>query len=446
MNRKKKNFLLLLLASLVIAILLIACSSQEETATPETEVDFQDFTPFVSATGEVIPKQSALISVKTGGVVAEILVSEGDAVKTGEVLLRLEGTEQLQAAVSSAKFELANAQYALDGLYKDTNLLAAQALQAKDDAEKALEDLNDPELQQAQALKAIADAKKAIDDSERKLNNLGLPAEKVDIDAQRSRVVLARDALEKAEDDYKPYEDKPEDNLQRANYQARLAQAQKEYDAAVRILNSLEGTATEIDIIIAEAEFALANAQLNEAEEEYERLNDGPNQADVALLEAQIETAAQDYEIYKDGPDPDDVAIAEARLENAQSQLAAAEAQLADLELIAPFDGTVSEININPSEWVNPGQPVLRIADLDHLQVETTDLGEIDVAQISVGETAIITFDALPDETVTGTVVSIAPKSSAGSGVNYRVVLEMEDTPVALRWGMTAFVDIELDQ
>lgn len=446
MNDRKTKFLPYIYISLMIIFVLAACSSQDETATPETQVDLQEFTPFVSATGEVIPKQSALLSVKAGGIVAEILVDEGDAVQSGEVLLRLEGTEQLEAAVSSARFELANAQYALDNLYKDTDLLAAQALQAKDDAEKALEDLNDPELQQAQNLKAIADAKKAIDDAERKLANLGLPADKVDIDAQRSRVVLARDALEKAEDDYKPYEDKPEDNLQRANYQAKLAAAQKEYDAAVRVLNSLEGTATEIDIIIAEAELALANAQLKEAEKELETLDEGPNQADVELFEAQITSAARDYEIYKEGPDPDDVSIAEARLENAKAQLAAAEAQLSDLELVAPFGGVVSELNINTSEWVSPGQPVLQIADLDHLQVETTDLGEIDVAQISVGETAIVTFDALPDESITGTVVSIAPKASAGSGVNYTVILEMSDVPAALRWGMTAFVDIELDQ
>ncbi len=444
MDRKNKKHLQFLVISLIIIFSFIACSTQEAKVTPETKPDLQDFTPFVSATGEILPKQVALLSVKTGGVVAEVLVSEGDAVQAGEVLIRLEGTEQLQAAVSSARFELANAQYGLDILNKDTDLLAAQALQAKDEAEQALKDLQDPELQQAHALKAIADAKKAIDDAQRRLNTLGLPADKADIDAQRSQVVLARDALEKAQDDYKPYEDKPEDNLQRANYQAKLAAAQKEYDAAVRVLNSLEGTATEIDIILAQADLALANAELHEAEEEQERLKEGPNPADVALLEAQIAAADRDYEIFKDGPDPDDVSIAKARLENATAQLTAAEAQLADLELVAPFTGVVSELHINPSEWVNPGQPVLLLADLDHLQVETTDLGEIDVAQIAVGETAIITFDALPEETVGGTVISIAPKASEGSGVNYKVILEIDKVPAALRWGMTAFVDIEL--
>ncbi|MCJ7701752.1 MAG: HlyD family efflux transporter periplasmic adaptor subunit, partial [Anaerolineales bacterium] len=384
-------------------------------------------------------------SVKTGGVVAEVLVDEGDSVEAGQVLVRLEGTEQLQAAVSAAQFELANAQYALDSLYKDTDLLAAQALQAKDDAEQALEDLLNPELQQALALKAIADAKKAVEDADRRFANVNSRADDADIDAQKAQVVLARDVLDKAEEDFEPYENKPEDNLTRANYQAKFAAAQQVYDAAVRKLNALEGTGSEADKAVAEADLAAANAQVSEAEREWERVKEGPNQADVALLEAQINTAARDNEIYVLGPDPDDVAIAEARLENARSQIAAAQAALADLELAAPFAGVVSELHINPSEWVSPGQPVLLIADLAHLQVETTDLGEIDVAQIVVGDIVIVTYDALPDVVAEGTISRIAPKASEGSGVNYTVVIDLHEIPAALRWGMTAFVDVELE-
>ena len=90
----------------------------------------------------------------------------------------------------------------------------------------------------------------------------------------------------------------------------------------------------------------------------------------------------RDYETYAAGPDPDDVALAEARIANAEAQVAAAKGILADLELAAPFDGVISEVYINASEWVAPGSPVLLIADLEHLQVETTDLGEIDVAKL----------------------------------------------------------------
>jgi HlyD family secretion protein len=85
------------------------------------------------------------------------------------------------------------------------------------------------------------------------------------------------------------------------------------------------------------------------------------------------------------------------------------------------------------------------MADLDNLQVETTDLGEIDVAQIVEGDSVVVTFDALPDLVLEGTVTSIAPKAAEGSGVNFPVIIELSEIPPALRWGMTAFVDIDLE-
>jgi HlyD family secretion protein len=123
--------------------------------------------------------------------------------------------------------------------------------------------------------------------------------------------------------------------------------------------------------------------------------------------------------------------------------LDAAQATLEDLFIIAPFDGTVSELNVHRSEWLIPGQPVLTIADLNHLQVETTDLNEIDVARIRIGDPVLVTFDALPGEEIPGEIVRIASKSSPGAGVNYKVIVELTEIPEALKWGMTAFVDIQ---
>ena len=116
-----------------------------------------------------------------------------------------------------------------------------------------------------------------------------------------------------------------------------------------------------------------------------------------------------------------------------------------NVELAAIYNGTVTEVNISEGEWVVPGQPILQIADLVHLRVETTDLNEIDTAQVVPGSKVTVTFDALVNEVIKGTVLSIAPKASSGSGVNYTVIIELEELPKALRWGMTAFVDIEVE-
>ncbi|MFM8319472.1 MAG: efflux RND transporter periplasmic adaptor subunit, partial [Chloroflexota bacterium] len=134
-----------------------------------------------------------------------------------------------------------------------------------------------------------------------------------------------------------------------------------------------------------------------------------------------------------------------ARIDNARAALAAAEAKLDDLELTAPFAGVVSEINVRVGEAVSQqSPPAVLLADLSHLRVETTDLNEIDAARVAVGARVVVTFDALPDVQVNGVVQSIAPKASEGSGVNYTAVIELDELPQALRWGMTAFTDIEV--
>ena len=91
------------------------------------------------------------------------------------------------------------------------------------------------------------------------------------------------------------------------------------------------------------------------------------------------------------------------------------------------------------------GQQVLTLGDLTSLRVETTDLSEVDVARVAVGQPVNVTFDAIKGKTLTGKVTRIAPMSSQGQGgVNYTVIVELDQLDPALRWGMTAFTDIEV--
>jgi HlyD family secretion protein len=380
----------------LLMLVLTSCSALPGQATPTPlPAPVEDFNPVVSATGVVVPLQWARLSLPGSGIVEELPVKEDNPVESGQMLLRLQGKEQLEAAIAAAKFELASAEHALDKLYED------------------------PELQVAESYQAIVDARLAIRDAERRVRNLGTPSSGATIDQALATVILAKDRLDKAREDYEPYEKKPEDNLTRAGLLNKKAKAEQDYDAAVRRLNNLKGTANELDL-----EEALA---------------------DLQLAEAQLAVANRDYEMYQQGPDPSEIALAQERIANAEEQLNAAAAALDDQILQAPFGGIISEIYIHASEWIAPGQSVMLLADLDHLRVETTDLNEIDVARVEVGDKVSVTFDALPDVLVDGTVVRIASKSDEGSGVNYPVVIELEVIPENLRWGMTAFVDIQVD-
>jgi multidrug resistance efflux pump len=112
----------------------------------------------------------------------------------------------------------------------------------------------------------------------------------------------------------------------------------------------------------------------------------------------------------------------------------------------APYAGTVGQVSVRNGEFVAPGQPLIIMGDLKTLWVETTDLNEIDVGQIEEGQTVVLTFDALPDHIINGKITRISPMAEPGGlGVNYTAIIEMETVPLDVRWGMTAFVDIEID-
>jgi HlyD family secretion protein len=444
-------------------IFFAACSSPgEETSAPDPPTG--NLPAKVSATGIVIPEREALLSISTGGVVEDLFVEKGDRVSTGQVLVKLEGSERQLAAVSAAELELMNAQLALDALSKDTELAAAEALDSAEAAERALEDLNNPELPQARASQAVANAQKAIADAERNLTTLTKPPAQQVIDQARGNILLAekkfdetREQIEDLERQYKKYSSNknlPAEmrkdilaKLRRAlkGLEVKRSQEQLALNNSHSKLNDLLEPPDPVDVQVAEAKLATAQARLSEAERELERILDGPQPGEVALLEAQIEKGQRDFEMYSTGPDPDDVALAEARITNAQAQLAAAEAAITDRELSAPFAGVVSAVHVNPGEWVTPGSPVLLIGNLDQLQIETTDLGEIDVAQIMVGDPATISFDSLPDLVLQGNVARIAPRPTEGSGVNFPVIIQLSEIPTALRWGMTAFIDIDIN-
>lgn len=118
-------------------------------------------------------------------------------------------------------------------------------------------------------------------------------------------------------------------------------------------------------------------------------------------------------------------------------------ANLAQNTIHAPFDGTVIDVAVIPGELVQVNQVVITIADLNSLQITTTDLSERDIARVKAGQVVSVYIEAL-DLTTTGRVVRIAPKAiTVGGDVVFPVTIELEDVPDGLLWGMSAEVDIQ---
>ena len=112
--------------------------------------------------------------------------------------------------------------------------------------------------------------------------------------------------------------------------------------------------------------------------------------------------------------------------------------------LVAPFAGTVMKVDIAPGEYAAPGAAVLLLADTSAWQVETTDLTELNVAEVGEAATARVTFDALPDLELTGRVSAVKPYGESKQGdIVYTVNITLDRQDPRLRWNMTAKVSIE---
>jgi multidrug resistance efflux pump len=393
----------ILVGLVVLAVLISGCGgSTEETATPEVEIEY---VPVVSPTGEVVPAVWATVSAQTGGTVLEVLVEPGSEVAAGDLLIRLDPTDaQLAILQAEAALEAAEAQVVL--------------LEAG------------PRPEQVAVTEAqIAAAQTVVSQTIAQRNQLWSGATEAGIAAAQAQVAAAQAeqwrAREAHDETMKCHdvgggkeicpmlgtlEEQARYNLHAAN--EALAAAQAQLDALT--------TGSYLQVRTAEAAVAAAEAQENVV------------QAQLALLQA--------------GTTAEEVAVAQAAVTQAEATLEAARVALERCEVHAPFAGTIGAVSARAGELVAPGQPLVTLGDLTTLRVETTDLDEIDTARVAVGQQASITFDALGEQVFTGRVVRISPMPEPGAGgVNYTVVLELDELSPAIRWGMTAFVDIEVE-
>lgn len=377
---KIKTILSILLS---LGLLLSACSNFSAPPTPTPEpVDEGNTQPVVTATGKVVPAQWSQLSLTVPGVVEAVLVEEGQAVEKGDILVRLEGKEDLAAAITAAQAEQTAAKKGLDDLDKAADTAATQTLQL------------------------IAQLERSVRDARYALDNFTPPVDQAKMTTEEA-LTWAQKQMDQAWAAFEPYRYYSENDDTRKDRKEDYDEAQADYNAAVKRL-------------------------------QYE--------TELEVAKSNLAKAREDYATYSAGPDPKDVAVAQARIDNAVASLAAAQSHLEDLELRAPFSGIISEVNVRVGEYISLTQPqTLLLADLAHLRVETTDLNEIDAARVTVGALVNVTFDALPGVAVQGVVKSLAPKASEGSGVNYTAVIELDSVPEALRWGMTAFVDIVVE-
>jgi len=336
----------------------------------------------VTASGVVVTAQQAEMAFALGGTARSVNVEAGDPVRAGQVLIELEN------AALKAQVEI---------------------------AQRVVRELTSPAAVAA-AEQALANAQDAFKDAEykRTVQQEGNRASPETIREARAKLLLAEDEVNR----YKGKYDSASGDSAKALALVNLTAAQQRRDAALRNLNWYTGKPSDNDQAILNAEVAVAETGMQEAEWYLAAVRGEPvpKEASGAQL---------------------------TRLQNANDELAAAKAAYENSRLTAPFSGTVAALKATVGDYLPPGFIVAIVADLSRLQVETTDLSELDVSAVSAGQECTISIEALGED-VPGHVLRVSPLPTIlGGDVVYAATVELDSIPAGLLPGMTGEVRFE---
>jgi len=379
-----------LAAAMIVAAVIFLPAISTTTAVENVqvvEVIRGSVTESFGEVGYVEAAPSASLLWKSNGVVAEYDFEIGQEVLKDDVLMELETSS-----------------WPNDSLEAMDDLLAA---------ELTLENMvtSDSELQTA--LQTVVDAELVIDSKREMVDfwNFALsPLERV-MDSREYYLDALREywAAEETYEDLRQVVEEDDPGLVAA-YEA-LQEADLERDIQLRALNQVLGRSYDQDVETDFIEWDTAKDDFQVARAAYERLLD--ESQEVSAQEAVVQSLQN--------------TVNEARI-------------------IAPFEGTITEISYSPGEYAQSGSMAVQIDDLSNLVVNIT-VSEVDVASIEVGDPVVVSFDALPYKEYNAVVTSIASAGSDDSGsVTFDVTVTLTDADKDIKPGFTADVSIITSQ
>jgi RND family efflux transporter MFP subunit len=206
--------------------------------------------------------------------------------------------------------------------------------------------------------------------------------------------------------------------------------------AGVYVEENQDVTADELLVKLDQSTYL---AQINVAQSDVTRADAAVTRAQLALNQLPPDATPDQVSAAQA-----DLGLAQAELRLANSNYNAAQVALKQTEVRAPFAGTVASVNVAVGEQATAGETVVTIGDLSSWLIETTDLSELEVVRVAVGDRATITIGALPGVALTGSVSRIQVRgTNADGGVVFAVAIRPDQAPPQLRWGMTATVHIK---
>ncbi|HLD28511.1 MAG TPA: efflux RND transporter periplasmic adaptor subunit [Patescibacteria group bacterium] len=467
---KLKSFWVVLV---VIVIIVIGVAVKLKSGAPLVEyttedVKLGDLIQTVDATGAVESAQDIDLNFKASGRLVYLTVDEGDKIKSGTVLARLDGVglsaqvEQYQANLLSAQADLDKVKAGASS--EDIKIVEEQVAKAENDL-ASLEAKRDNELETLR--------EKSLD----ALNNSVFTAQvALDVvynylirnDTTINLQINNPDLLIEVGNDYSVISPA----LNSAIVFANQANNQKDYNSIVEAADKMRNVLSDIngflDNSYALADSIIINSSYPQTTKDTIKTSVNTQQSTnntsltsvqtaksnlvntVNSYNSQIQAAQNSLLIYqaelnlkKAGARDFEIKSAEAKVAQARAQLNKVQADLSEYSLVAPIDGTVTQVNFSIGEQTSLSQPVIRMLSTEKYEVKV-DIPESDIAKIKVGDKAMIELDAFgSDHIFSGAITFIDPAQTVIQDVIYyrtTVSFDHDSFSDRVKPGMTADV------
>lgn len=378
---------------LIILVFLLGLTGCKKTADSLSSVGYgyvteSTQTDTVESSGSIEPYQITTLNWKTSGTVLTVDAIANQAVTTGTVLATIDPATA-PTAVNEAISDLIS-------------------------AKQELEDARSSKTALAQAEVALASAKSDYYQALGYYNTLNKQIGTQDyINILTSKVTSAQEKVTKTEEKYNSYAEHSDTDANKIAALAAFSQAKLDLESAQKQLKYYSSTPNSLDSETITAEMNLAKAKLDDAQRTYDKLKDGSNTDAITSAQAKVD---------------------------------AAQATVDSLCIIAPFAGEVVVFYPRVGDLVSTNTEAAILVNRSSLFLEVA-VDETTISNIIVGNPATITFDAIPDLTMTGKVTLINPVGVISSGVvNYTVRVELDDTSDQILIGQTANVSIQTSE
>lgn len=358
-----------------------------------------------------------------------------------------EKIREARVAVSKAEDTVAQRREALDDYLTDVaesqsteseikSKVEALGL-AKANLEEAREDLarltgNPDPLELESKRQVVANAEVKLTTAVQDLAELTAEPDPLEIESKQQDIATAETKLGDTLEALASLTGEPDELLLESKNRAIETAEADLLDAETSLTELMQ--ATEFDIELADREIELAQAKLADAEEALAALLDDPDPIDMQVKQTTvhlaIESLAEAQSTLEEYSSVDQLEI-DLRQTDVIAARATLDTAIEDLEratLRAPFNGIVVAVNIEAGQQVNANTQAIEIADPSIVEVEGS-VDEIDVLFLQVGSQAFVSLEALGNQTLPGTVSSIANTGASQQGiVTYPVTIRVDSS------------------